>query len=229
MRVLIVEDDALVGEGLSRGLRHLGFAVEWVRDGTAARAALADAFDAVVLDLGLPRVDGLSLLRSLRARGAALPVLVLTARDALADKVEGLDAGADDYLVKPADLEEVAARLRALARRAHGNAAPVLSVGEVALDLAARRVARAGQPLELSARELAILELLMRNAGRVVSRAQLEAAIYGWGEGVESNALEVHVHHLRRKLGAGFIRTLRGLGYLVEKDREQDRGERDKA
>lgn len=221
MRILIVEDDPLLGEGLSRGLRHLGFAVEWVRDGEAARAALADAFDAAVLDLGLPRVDGLSLLRALRARGKPIPVLVLTARDTLADKIEGLDAGADDYLVKPADLEEIAARLRALTRRAQGHTAPQLSAGEVALDPAARRVTRGGNVVEMSARELAILETLLRNAGRVVSRAQLETAIYGWSEGVESNALEVHIHHLRRKLGSGFIRTLRGLGYIVERADEQ--------
>jgi DNA-binding response OmpR family regulator len=217
MRILIVEDDSLVGDGLMRGLRHLGFAPEWVRDGEAGRAALAEDFDAVVLDLSLPRLDGLSLLRTIRARGNAVPVLVLTARDATAEKIDGLDAGADDYLVKPAELGELAARLRALIRRRHGQASPALRIGDVELDPAARRVRKAGETVELSAGELQVLEALMRSAGRVVSKTQLEAALYGWNEGVESNVVEVHIHHLRRKLGNDFIRTLRGIGYMVEK------------
>jgi len=218
MRILLVEDDELLGDGLRAGLRHCGFAPDWLSDGLSALGALErEDYAAVVLDLGLPRLDGLGLLRALRAAGRNVPVLVLTARDTLQDKVGGLDSGADDYLVKPVDLDELAARLRALIRRAGGQVAPVLRVGGIELDPAARRVRMDGRPLALSARELAILEMLMRNAGRVISRAQLEAALYGWSEGVESNAVEVHIHHLRRKLGADIIHTLRGIGYLLDK------------
>ncbi|MCU0841094.1 MAG: winged helix-turn-helix domain-containing protein [Thiobacillaceae bacterium] len=217
MRILLVEDDELLGDGLMAGLRHCGFQVDWLRDGVAARTALAnEEYAAVVLDLGLPRLDGMGLLRGLRAAGNAVPVLILTARDALGDKVDGLDGGADDYLVKPVDLDELAARLRALARRAGGQLGSVLRAGAVELDPAGRRVRLAGRPVELTGREYAILELLMRNAGRILSRGQLESALYGWGEGVESNAVEVHVHHLRRKLGGDLIRTVRGVGYLLE-------------
>ena len=217
MRILLVEDDKLLGDGLAAGLRHCGYNVDWLRDGEQARSALStEDYAALVLDLGLPRVDGMSLLRGLRAAGNAIPVLILTARDSTWDKVGGLDGGADDYLVKPVDLDELAARLRALTRRASGQSTPLLQANEVELDPAARRVRLRGEPVELSAREFAILELLMRNAGRMISRAQLESALYGWGEGVESNAVEVHIHHLRRKLGADLIRTVRGVGYLLE-------------
>lgn len=218
MRILLVEDDELLGDGLQAGLRHCGFQADWLRDGESARTALlAEDYAAVVLDLGLPRLDGLSLLRTLRGAGNNIPVLVLTARDATLDKVIGLDSGADDYLVKPIDLDEVAARLRALIRRAGGQVTPMLSVAGVELDPAGRRVYLDGAPVELPAKELAILELLMRNAGKVISRGQLESALYGWDEGVESNAVEVYIHHLRRKLGHDRIRTLRGIGYLFEK------------
>lgn len=218
MRILLVEDDELLGDGLQAGLRHCGFAADWLRDGESARAALAsEEYAAVVLDLGLPRLDGLSLLRGLRAAGNPIPVLVLTARDATSDKVNGLDSGADDYLVKPVDLDEVAARLRALIRRAGGQATPILRVANVEFDPAGRRAYLDGQALELPAKELAILEVLIRNAGKVISRAQLESALYGWSDGVESNAVEVYIHHLRRKLGAERIRTQRGIGYLFEK------------
>ncbi|NTV96586.1 MAG: response regulator [Thiobacillus sp.] len=218
MRILLVEDDELLGDGLQAGLRHCGFQADWLRDGESARTALlSEDYAAVVLDLGLPRLDGLALLRILRGAGNNIPVLVLTARDATTDKVSGLDSGADDYLVKPVDLDEVAARLRALIRRAGGQAAPMLSVGDVELDPAGRRVYRDGAPVELPAKEFAILEMLMRNAGKVISRGQLESALYGWDEGVESNAVEVYIHHLRRKLGHDRIRTLRGIGYLFEK------------
>jgi len=217
MRILLVEDDELLGDGLAAGLRHCGYNVDWLRDGEQARSALAtEDYAALVLDLGLPRLDGMSVLRGLRAAGNAIPVLILTARDSTWDKVGGLDGGADDYLVKPVDLDELAARLRALTRRASGQSTPLLQAREVELDPAARRVRLRGEPVELSAREFAILELLMRNAGRMISRAQLESALYGWGEGVESNAVEVHIHHLRRKLGADLIRTVRGVGYLLE-------------
>ena len=218
MRILLVEDDDLLGDGLQAGLRHCGFNADWLRDGESARGALAtEDYAAVVLDLGLPRLDGLSLLRQLRAGGKAVPVLVLTARDTTPDKVAGLDSGADDYLVKPVDLDELAARLRALIRRAGGQATPMLRVGDLELDPAGRRIRYKGEPMDLPAKELAILELFMRNAGKVVSRSQLESALYGWSEGVDSNAVEVHIHHLRRKLGAETIRTLRGIGYLLEK------------
>lgn len=218
MRILLVEDDALLGDGLQAGLRLAGFQVDWLRDGLAAKQALfTEDYAAVVLDLGLPKLDGLTVLQQTRSAGRPVPILILTARDTTADKVSGLDGGADDYLVKPVDLDELAARLRALIRRAAGRSAPLLVIGEVEFDPAARRVRRHGDALELSARELAILEALMQAAGRVVSRTQLESAIYGWDEGVDSNAIEVHIHHLRRKLGAEFIKTLRGVGYLVEK------------
>lgn len=218
MRILLVEDDELLGDGVQAGLRHCGFTADWLRDGEQAmRALLAEPYDAVVLDLGLPRRDGLSILRSVRAQGCTVPVLVLTARDTLFDKVSGLDSGADDYLIKPVDLDELAARLRALVRRASGRASPTMIVGDLELDPAAQRVRLQGVPLELPAKEFAILEMFMRNAGRVLSRAQLETALYGWGDGVESNALEVYIHHLRRKIGPERIRTLRGMGYVLEK------------
>ena len=216
MRLLIVEDDELLGDGLQAGLVQRGFHADWVRDGVQARqAASTEAYEAIVLDLGLPRLDGLSVLKELRRADHPVPVLVLTARDGKADKLAGFDAGADDYLVKPVDLDELAARLRALIRRSHGRARPVIDIAGVTLDPSARQVFRDGAVVELSARELAILELLMEHAGQVVSRARLESALYGWEEGVESNAVEVHIHHLRRKLGADFIKTLRGIGYLV--------------
>lgn len=219
MRVLVVEDDPLLGDAIQAGLREMGHAVDWVRDGPAADVALRDeAYAAVVLDLGLPRRDGLEVLRAARARGARVPVLILTARDTVADRIGGLDAGADDYLVKPFDLGELAARLRALARRAAGRAAPRLTVAGVELDPAAHRVWYGGREVELSAREFALLHALMRHAGRVLSRAQIEEQLYAWGEEVESNAVEVHVHHLRRKLAPDLIVTVRGVGYLMRGD-----------
>jgi two-component system, OmpR family, response regulator QseB len=218
MRVLLVEDDPQLGDGLTVGLRQAGFAVDWVKDGVAADLALTgETFDLLVLDLGLPRLSGMDLLRRLRARGQTLPVLILTARDATADKIAGLDGGADDYLVKPVDLDELAARVRALTRRATGRAQPLLRHGELTLDPASRQVTVGGAAVELSTREFALLQALLENAGRVMSRAQLEGSIYGWRDEPDSNALEVHIHHLRRKLGADFIKTLRGVGYVVEK------------
>jgi DNA-binding response OmpR family regulator len=218
MRILLVEDDPQLGDGLTVGLRQAGFAVDWVRDGLAADHALAsESFDLVVLDLGLPRLDGMALLGRLRGRGQSLPVLILTARDATADKIAGLDAGADDYLIKPIDLDELAARVRALTRRAAGRAQPVLRHGDLVVDPASHLVTRAGQPVELSMREFSLLQALLEHVGRVLSRAQLEASIYGWRDEPESNALEVHIHHLRRKLGADFVKTLRGVGYTIAK------------
>jgi DNA-binding response OmpR family regulator len=218
MRVLLVEDDAMIGNSVREGLRQDGFAVDWVTDGRAAEAALeAETYGAVLLDLGLPRIGGMDILRRLRARGADVPVLIVTARDAIEERIHGLDSGADDYLVKPFDLDELAARLRAVARRKAGRAAPLLRHRDLALDPATREVTLHGDAVALSAREFAVLAALMERPGSVLSRAQLEQRLYGWGEEVESNAVEVHIHSLRKKLGADLIRTLRGAGYFVPK------------
>lgn len=219
MRILLAEDDALLGDGLKAGLGQLGFQVDWVRDGAAAELELrAQAHAAAVLDLGLPRVDGMDVLASIRRAGIKTPVLVLTARDAVPDRIRGLNAGADDYVLKPIDLDELAARLRALVRRAHGLAQEVLQVQDITLDPAARTVTQGGRTVALSTREFDLLQALMLNAGRVLSRAQLEEHLYSWGQEVESNAVEVHVHHLRRKLGGSPIHTVRGVGYMLARD-----------
>jgi two-component system OmpR family response regulator/two-component system response regulator QseB len=219
MRILVVEDDSLLGDAIQAGLRQHGDAVDWVRDGLAGEHALAaERYSALVLDLGLPRLGGLDLLRRMRARNDATPVLILTARDTVDDRIKGLDAGADDYLVKPFDMGELAARLRALLRRSAGQHAPVLRIGRLALDPAAHRVTWDDRQVELSSREFALLEALARQAGRVLSREQLEQALYAWGEEIESNAVEVHIHHLRRKLSPQLIHTVRGVGYLIRKD-----------
>jgi DNA-binding response OmpR family regulator len=219
MRILLAEDDPLLGDGLRAGLRQLGFLVDWVRDGDAAERELhAQPYSAAVLDLGLPLKDGMEVLASIRHAGLTLPVLVLTARDAVHDRVRGLDVGADDYVVKPVDLNELAARLRALVRRAHGQPQERLSVQDVVLDPAARSVTQCGVTVTLSAREFDLLHALMLNAGRVMSREQLEQQIYSWGQEVDSNAIEVHVHHVRRKLGNAVIQTVRGVGYVLPRD-----------
>lgn len=219
MRILVVEDDPLLGRGVQAGLEQAGFAPDWVRNGIAAGTALgAGEYAAVVLDLGLPRLEGLDLLRKLRGAGDRTPVLILTARDALEDRVKGLDAGADDYVVKPFQFEELAARLRALVRRAHGEAAPVLSAAGVTLDPGTRTVAWQGQHVDLPAREFDVLHELMLNAGRVLSREHLQGRVYRWGEEIESNAIDVHIHHLRRKLAPALIRTIRGVGYLMPRE-----------
>ena len=216
MRVLVVEDDPLLGRGVQAGLEQAGFAADWVRDGVAADSSLAATqYAVVVLDLGLPRLAGLELLGRLRSRRDRTPVLILTARDALEDRVKGLDAGADDYMVKPFQFEELSARLRALVRRAHGEAAPVLNASGVSLDPGARTVAWQGHEVELPAREFEVLQELMLNAGRVLSREHLQERVYRWGEEVGSNAIDVHIHHLRRKLAPELIRTIRGVGYLM--------------
>ncbi len=218
MRILLVEDDTLLGDGIKAGLKQAGFAVDWVQDGNMAQLALeSEEYALLVLDIGLPKISGLDLLKWLRQRGSDLPVLMLTARDTVADRVGGLDSGADDYLVKPFDLDELVARLRALLRRSAGKANPVLQHGDVVLDLAAHAVAAHGMPVELSAREFSLLHELLQNSGRVLSREQLEQRLYGWGEEVESNSVEVHIHHLRKKLGNDLIRTVRGVGYTVDK------------
>ena len=216
MRILLVEDDPQLGDGLTIGLRQAGFAVDWVKDGNSADHALqSETFDLIVLDLGLPRLSGMEVLSRARSRRQTLPVLILTARDATGDKVSGLDAGADDYLVKPVDLDELAARIRALTRRSAGRAAPLLTRGDLALDPAAHSVTLAGASVELSSREFSLLQMLLENAGRVLSRSQLEQSVYGWRDEPDSNALEVHIHHLRKKLGSELIRTLRGVGYTI--------------
>jgi two-component system OmpR family response regulator/two-component system response regulator QseB len=216
MRILVVEDDPLLADGLQAGLRQAGFDVDLAQDGVAADLALGTHdYAAVVLDLGLPRLGGLEVLKRLRTGASAEPVLILTARDRIEDRITGLDSGADDYVVKPVDLSELAARLRALIRRSKGEAAPVLQNGALRLDPAAREVTFGGKRIELQAREFAMLHELMLNAGRVLSREQLVERLYAWGEEIESNAIEVHVHHLRRKLTPEIIRTVRGVGYLM--------------
>jgi two-component system OmpR family response regulator/two-component system response regulator QseB len=220
MRILVVEDDALLGDAIQAGLKQSGDAVDWVRDGLQADHALVtETYGAVVLDLGLPRLSGLEVLQRLRQRKSTIPVLILTARDTVEDRIGGLDQGADDYLVKPFDMGELAARLRALIRRANGHVTPLLQVGGVELDPAGHCVRYQGETVELASREFTVLQALMLNVGRVLSRAQLEDKLYAWGQEVESNTVEVHVHHLRRKLYPGLIETIRGVGYLIPRDK----------
>ena len=216
MRILLVEDDPLLGPGLQTGLGQDGYAADWVQDADAAEHALRiEHFDLMVLDLGLPGRDGLALLRDLRRDSICIPVLILTARDAVTDRVAGLDAGADDYLVKPFDLDELSARIRALTRRSRGQPAPCLQAGDLVLDTTQRQVTLKRRPLCLSPKEYALLEALMGSADHVVPRTRLQATAYGWEEEVESNAMEVHIHNLRRKLGKDRILTVRGVGYQL--------------
>ncbi|MBP0629259.1 MULTISPECIES: response regulator transcription factor [unclassified Cupriavidus] len=221
MRVLLVEDDAMIGDSVRQALRQEGFTVDWVRDGDAGLAAATSSqegeacYDLVLLDLGLPRRPGLDVLRTLRTRGVPTPVLILTARDAVADRVAGLNAGADDYLVKPFDLQELAARMHALARRAAGRAEPLVSYGEIVLNPSTREVTHRGEPVRLSAREFALLSALMSRPGKVWSVPQLQERLYGWDDEVGSNTVEVYIHALRKKFGAALIRNIRGVGYVV--------------
>jgi two-component system OmpR family response regulator/two-component system response regulator QseB len=219
MRILLVEDDNLLGDGIRAGLTQAGFAVDWAADGEEAELALAgnSPYEALILDLGLPKRDGLSVLRRLRDRGNPVPVLILTARDTTGERVAGLDAGADDYLAKPFDLSELLARLRALLRRAKGMTGPLIRHDRIVLDPAGRTVMLDGMPVDLSAREFGTLQELVVNAGRVLSKAQIEERLYGWGEEIESNTIEVYIHHLRRKLYPELIQTVRGVGYLIPK------------
>lgn len=218
MRILLVEDDAALGEGIRTALKPEGYTVDWLGDGASALHALShESFELVVLDLGLPRLDGLQLLRRLRSDGNPVPVLVLTARDATADRIAGLDAGADDYLVKPFDVDELKARLRALLRRRFNRAQPVLEYRDIRLDPEAQQVSYQGQPVSLSRKEFVLLHELLSQPGRVLTRDKLQQLLYGWHEEIESNALEVHIHHLRKKLHPDLIRTVRGVGYLVDK------------
>lgn len=219
MRILLVEDDVLIGDGVSAGLKLCGHAVDWVHEGESALRALFDHdYDACILDLGLPGRDGLSVLQSVRERGLRVPMLILTARDSREDKIAGLDCGADDYLTKPFDLDELLARLRALVRRAAGESRPRLKHGKLELEPASRQVWYDAQPVVLSAREYALLEDLMRHKQQIRSRAQLEESLYAWGEEAGSNIVEVYVHHLRRKFGRETIQTVRGMGYRLSGD-----------
>jgi two-component system response regulator QseB len=218
MRLLLIEDDTILGDGIQAGLMHANYAVDWVTDGEAGEHALqVETYDALILDLSLPKKDGLKLLQELRARGDTLPVLILTARDTINDKVLGLDTGADDYLVKPFDLDELMARLRALIRRQHGRTISYLEYDNLCLEPAAQTLTQNGQPIILSHREFAILQTLLENVGKIISRTQLEDSLYGWDDMIESNAVEVHIHHLRKKLGKEMIRTVRGMGYMIPK------------
>lgn len=219
MRLLLVEDDAMIGEAVLQVLRAEHYAVDWVRDGAMADAALkSEHYDLVLLDLGLPRRDGLDVLRALRQRGSAVPVLVATARDGVADRIAGLDAGADDYVLKPYDIDELLARIRALLRRSAGRGEPVFEHKGVSLNPATRQATLQGQPVSLSAREWAVLEALIARPGAVLSRAQLEEKLFSWKDDISSNAVEVYVHGVRKKLGNDFIQTVRGLGYVVPKE-----------
>ena len=221
MRILLAEDDTLLGDGLRAGLRQLGFQVDWVRDGIAAERELCTgAYTAAVLDLGLPLKDGMEVLKAVRTQKISTPILVLTARDAVPDRILGLDRGADDYIIKPVDLFELGARLRALVRRAHGQPLDTLAVGDVELCPATREVRMSGALVPLATREFDLLHALMLNAGRVMSREQIEQHLYSWGHEVDSNAVEVHVHHLRRKLRAELIQTVRGIGYTLPRNPE---------
>lgn len=221
MRLLLVEDDEILGDGLAAGLTMEGYAVDWLTNGALADEALKmNCYELVVLDLNLPDMDGLSVLRALRARKDETPVLVLTAKDTIPDRVEGLDGGADDFVIKPFELDEVCARLRALARRNEGRSTPTIEYKGIVLDPASRQVTFNDEKVELSQKEFEILSFLMGNIGRVVSRARLEESLYSWSSDIESNTVEVHIHYLRKKLESGIIRTVRGVGYIIDSENE---------
>ena len=216
MRILLIEDDAMIGKAVRRGLAQAGFAVDWVTDGRAAELSLGNGvYDLAVLDLGLPKKDGMAILATLRGMGNSMPVLIASARDTVRDRIAGLEAGADDYVLKPFDLDELVARVRALLRRHAGSASPLLQFGSLTLDPVRKTVTHEGVLVELSAKEFSVLETLMQRPGAVLSRAQIEESVYGWGEEVGSNAIEVHLHHLRKKLGGGVIKNVRGVGYRI--------------
>lgn len=221
MRVLLVEDDELLGDGLRTGLNQYGYTVDWLKDGLSADQALkTENFELIVLDLGIPKLSGITVLQNLRSRGITVPVLILTARESIEDRVKGLDSGADDYLTKPFDLGELCARLRALQRRFSSRAEPHIVHDNIILDPAAHTVTMDGELVNVSRREYALLHKLLENAGRVLSREHLTQSLYGWGEDVDSNALEVHIHNLRKKFGQNFIHTIRGIGYMIDKSKE---------
>lgn len=218
MRILLVEDDAVLGDAVQIGLSQEKYTTDWVKDGHSASLALKnETFDLMVLDIGLPQRSGLEVLKELRDAGNTIPVLILTARDTISDRVQGLDTGADDYLTKPFDMDELVARIRALLRRSSGRASPVLTHGMITLDPASHQVTNNGAVIELSGREFAILQVLLEFSGKVMSRSRLEEELYGWSSDVESNTVEVYIHHLRKKLGSSLIRTIRGVGYMIDK------------
>lgn len=218
MRILLVEDDELLGDGVRHGLIQYGYTVDWIKDGQSAQQAImSENFDLVILDVGLPKRSGLEVLRTIRGKNLTTPVIILTAHETVEDRVKGLDAGADDYMVKPFDLEELTARIRAIQRRTTARAEPILTFGNITLDPASHSIFRDGELMNISRREYALLYKLLENVGRVISREQLTQTLYGWGDEVDSNALEVHIHNLRKKFGTDFIRTIRGVGYMIEK------------
>ncbi len=219
MRILLVEDDPQLGDGIRTGLQQVSYAVDWLRDGLGALHSLeVENFDMVILDLGLPRMDGLSVLEKIRASGNDVPILILTARDTVADRVKGLDSGADDYLAKPFDLDELCARIRALSRRHSGRASSLIKYRDIVLDPMAHSLNKNGEEINLSTREFKILQILFENIGRVLSRERIEESLFGWDDSLESNATEVHIHHLRKKLGKDLIVTIRGVGYMIAKE-----------
>lgn len=216
MRILLIEDDSMIGKAVQLGLTKAGFAADWVLDGRSAELAVAnEVYDAAILDLGLPKKDGMAVLRTIRQSGNAIPVLIMSARDAVTDRIAGLEAGADDYVLKPFDLDELVARVRTVIRRRSGQASPSLRAGKLTLDPIKKTVDFAGDAIELSAKEFAVLEALMQRPGAVLSREQLEESVYGWDQEISSNAIEVHLHRLRKKLGADVIKNVRGVGYRV--------------
>ena len=219
MRILLVEDDSLLGEGLLSGLQRENYSVDWVKNGETALSAISSTdYNAVILDIGLPKMSGLDVLRQSRKQGKVLPILILTAQDAVSDRITGLDAGADDYLTKPFEFEELCARLRALTRRSRGLAEKNICYKNIKIDTAAHNVTHDGKPIQLSRREFSLLEELLSSTGRVLSRSQLEDKLYSWGDEVGSNAIEVHIHHLRKQFGSDLIKTVRGVGYIVPKE-----------
>lgn len=217
MRILLVEDDPIIGSGIESGLRQQDWAVDWVTHKAHALSAMgSESFDALILDLGLPDGSGMDILRSLRSAGHNLPALILTARDAVEDRIAGLDCGADDYLTKPFDLDELAARIKAIVRRTEGRSVNTLAVGDLVLDPTAHTLTQDHNPVDLSRREFSVLQVLMESSGKVLTQEQLEQKLYGWGEELDSNAIQVHIHHLRKKLGSDVIRTIRGVGYTLK-------------
>lgn len=219
MRLLLVEDDELLGDAVRTGLMQFGYIVDWLKDGESARGALkTESFELIILDLGLPRLSGIALLQSIRQDGNTTPVIILTARESVESRIKGLDCGADDYIIKPFDLNELSARVRALVRRSQGRAETALQYRNITLDPAAHSVLLDDELVNVPRREFALLQKLLENSGQVLSREQLMQSIYGWDEDVDSNALEVHIHNLRKKLNASFIRTIRGVGYMAEKN-----------